>query len=264
MFVNHNPNSYKLIIEYKMKKVFTLMLGLTILSSYTFSQKVMVSTSPSDATIYLNSVKTGNPKKVNSSDPKIGLVAVKKGYATTSLSPRDIKGESSYTMEMIKISKPSSDYESKKIEFTQIEDRTGKVEKESVPTGWYGTTTTATDLDNAQFKGAITSMFQEWGYQLTGGSDMFKNAKTNPQFAVAGELIWFTKDTRGSGYQITIFVKWSVYSYETESIVLTKTTGGYSDSRSTSKFNDELVFTIEDALAGLIGDEQFSSLVGMY
>lgn len=240
-----------------------LITCISLTSVQSFAQKAKIYVFPDNAQMFLNSAKIPSPKNINLKDPNIGILAVLKGYATQTLKPFDLKddGISEYTMDMVKLVKPAANYKSKKIEFTKLIDRTGKVEKGSVPTGWYGTTTTATDFDDAMFTSAISSKIADWGYSVVSTNTMFKDSKNVASFGLGGELTFFTKDTRGSGFQVSIFVKWSLYSVEEGTVVYEKTMGGYSDSKSTSKFNTELVFAFEDALQGMLGDPEFTKIV---
>ncbi|MCB0791954.1 MAG: trypsin-like peptidase domain-containing protein [Flavobacteriales bacterium] len=227
------------------------------------AQKVKVTTEPANATLYLNASKVSNPKTVNIGDPNISLVAALSGFGTAALKPLDLRGEgiTEHTMVLEQLNKPGADYKGARIEFSKLIDRTGQIEKPSVPTGWYGTTTTATDFEDAQFTTAITGTMGKYGCNVVGGNTMFKNDRDVPDFGLGAEVLWIGKGTAGSGFQIALHVKWSVYSVEEEKVVYEKVVGAYSDSRSTNKFNDELAFALEDATRSLVGTKEFQDMV---
>lgn len=246
------------------KKISLITLALSMLMTIQVSaQKIRVYAQPSDAEIYLNAIDVNNPQKVNLNDPNIGLVAVKKGYATAALKPFDLRDEDvgdSYTITLEELYKLPEDYKSQKIEFTVIEDRTGKIDKPA-SYGFYGVMTRGTSLEDEKYTTAINDLTKKWGYNVIGTNTLFKNEKEVPDFGLGGEITYFAKDTRGSGFQIMLFIKWSLYSVDKEKVVYEKEVGAYSDSRSTTDFNTELIFTLEDALKAVLGDPEFAKIV---
>lgn len=221
-----------------------------------------VDVKPATAVIYVESAPVKNPVSINVKASQMGLLAVNKGYATQGYTFGDLalNNSTAFSINLQKITPLPAGYVSKHMEFTKITDATGKVEKPDMP-GMYGITVKGTQLNTPLFTTAIAQSFTTYGYVMDGGGDMFQNKdKSNVEYAVGAQLMYFTKDTRGSGYQVSIVVQWSVYSYAEKKVVLQVNTGGYSDAGQ-AQFNPELSLAFKDAVQGLLINPEFQKLV---
>jgi hypothetical protein len=242
-----------------MKKLSLLLLFAV--TQVTFAQKMIVDVKPATATVYVESAPVKNPVSINVKAAQMGLLAVNKGYATQGYTFADLalNNTTAFSINLQKITPLEAGYTSRVLEFTKITDATGKVEKPDMP-GMYGITIKGTQLNTPLFTTAIAQSFTTYGYKMDGGNDMFKDKnKGDVELAIGAQLMYFSKDTRGSGYQVSIVVEWSVYSYTEKKIVMKMSTGGYSDTGQT-QFNPELSLAFKDAVQGLLISPEFQKL----
>lgn len=243
-----------------MKYLSTLLI--VCVAQITFAQKMAVSVSPATAQLFEESIPVKNGKKVNLTTGSMGILAVQKGYATQGYSFAELKkkGGEAFTITLEKISPLPAGYTSKKLELKKITDATGKVEKPD-RMGLYGITVKGTELNSTPFTSAISQSFIEFGYKMDESGGVFESKEKGAvDLAIGAELIYFSKDKRGDGYQVSIIVEWSVYSYAEKKVIGKVTTAGYSDTGET-QFNPELINAFKDASLALEGNLEFQKLV---
>jgi len=243
-----------------MKYLSTLLIACV--AQVAFAQKMAVTVNPATAQLFEESIPVKNGKKVNVTTGSMGILAVLKGYATQGYSYAELKkkGGESFTITLEKLAPLPSGYTSKKLELKKITDATGKVEKPD-RMGLYGVTIKGTELNSTPFTSAITQSFIEYGYKMDETGGVFETKeKGSADVAIAAELIYFSKDRRGDGFQVSIIVEWSIYSYAEKKVIGKITTAGYSDTAET-QFNPELVSAFKDASLGLEGNSEFQKLV---
>lgn len=230
-----------------------------------FSQKVLVDVAPSSATFYLNSKPMKKAKKVNTKAMEQIVLGHGEGYATNGYSFAGLKklNKEAVTIQLDKIEALPAGYNSKRIVFKKITDATGKVDKPAgqVYTGFMYVQTPATNLEESVFSAGINTAISDFGYNLVDESDDFGagSESSNADLGIKCTIKAFQKDTRGSGFQISLIMEWSVYSYAEKKVVLKMTTAGYSDN-SQRKFNSELPFTLADGVKGLLNSKEFKAL----
>jgi S1-C subfamily serine protease len=115
------------------------------------------------------------------------------------------------------------------------------------------------DLSDAKYVKAISTQMSDLGYKVVGTNAMFSGKSDVADLALGGEVVWFAKDTRGSGFQISVIVHWTVFDVKKENIVFELTTAGYSDTKVTL-LNEELSKAFQDATRGLLNDAKFKEL----
>jgi uncharacterized protein YsxB (DUF464 family) len=240
-------------------KYFSTLI-LILIATITYSQKIIVDAKPSSATLYLESVPTKNPKQVKIKTLSMGILAVMDGYATNGITFRDLQKEKSesYTINMNKVSPMESGYVSKSIEFKDIDDETGKVEKPDRMT-LYGINVKGTALNTPLFVNVICESMSDYGYDVINSTGKFEDTEdkaSKPEIYISANLKYFSKDTRGDGFQVSIIVEWTIYSVSDKKIVAKIQTGGYSDTAE-AKFNNELSSAFGDATIGLTVSPEF-------
>lgn len=242
-----------------MKHIAFLLLAF---SAYTtFAQKMTVAVTPVTSKVFVESKPVKTTTVISLGTSTLGIIAVNKGYVTQGYTFEQLaqKKVASFAIDLEKVAPLSADYVSKVIEFKKITDATGKVEKPDRP-GMYGITVKGTELNSGLFIKTINESFTNFGYQMDNTNQTFED-KTKPSadLAVAAELIYFSKDTRGDGFQVSIIVEWSVYSYSEKKIIKKIQTAGYSDTAET-QFNPELASAFRDAVTGLLSNAEFQKL----
>lgn len=245
-------------------KLYLSIILLSSIAHFSFAQKMVVDAKPATAQIFVESIPSKNPAKVNLTTGSMGVLAVSKGYATQGYTFAELKkkGGETFSITLEKITPLTSDFKSKALEFAKIADATGKVEKPDRP-GLYGITVKGTQLNSTPFLSAITGTLIDFGYKIdAAGDQMFEDKNkvvaTN-DLAIGAELQYFSKDKRGDGYQVSIIVEWSIYSTSEKKVIKKITTAGYSDTAET-QFNPELASAFKDATLGLAGNLEFQKL----
>ena len=243
-----------------MKYLSTLLIACV--AQVSFAQKMVVNVTPATAQLFEQSIPVKNGKKVNLTTGSMGILAVQKGYATQGFTYTDLKkkGGESYTIALEKIAPLPAGYTSKKLELKKITDATGQVEKPD-RMGLYGITVKGTELNSTPFTSAISQSFIDFGYKMDESGQVFESKeKGSVDLALGAELLYFSKDRRGDGFQVSIIVEWSIYSYADKKVIAKITTAGYSDTAE-KQFNPELVSAFKDASAALEGNLEFQKLV---
>jgi hypothetical protein len=238
------------------------VLLIACVAQVSFAQKMLVTLAPATGQLFEESIPVKNPKKVNLTTGSMGILGVQKGYATQGYSFAELKkkGGEAFTITLEKISPLPSGYVSKSLELKKITDATGKVEKPD-RMGLYGMTVKGTELNSTPFTSAISQAFIDFGYKMEESGQVFESKeKASVDYAIGAELMYFSKDRRGDGFQVSIIVEWSVYSYAEKKVIKKIITAGYSDTGET-QFNPELISAFKDATQGLAGNLEFQKTV---
>ncbi|HMK26151.1 MAG TPA: trypsin-like peptidase domain-containing protein [Chitinophagaceae bacterium] len=247
-----------------MKAIRNSLLPLVLIfSGSAFSQSIIVSADPSSATLAVNCNTSSKPVKVKGNQAETAVLAFMPGYTTQGITSTELAatGKTNYTIKLTKIKKLDAGFNSRKIEFTKIADVSGKIGTGSSYIVWGGyQSLQSVKLDDPKNIKEITTALSTAGYKMVGTNSMFTGKSDIPELALAGEITWFSKDTRGRGFQISVLIHWSVFSISKENVVYETTTGGYSDSDNKNGFPGELMLAIKDALAGIIYDKKFQDL----
>lgn len=227
-----------------MKILNGLLFGTLVLGSFSsIAQTVKVDALPANAEVIENCSRNSRAVKINTKDSRTAVLAFLPGYTTQGIMATELKTKSAsdYTIKLTKYSKLPKGFNSKKIEFAKLTSSSGD----------------ATPEINTFIRNAISAA----GYTVVGGNKIFSGKSDIADFAVGGEMIWFNTGTAGRGFQVSVLIKWSVFSVAKENIVYEITTGGFSDSRQKTTIGEELKLAIADAANGLIYDPQFQDLV---
>ncbi len=238
-----------------------LPVSLLIFAQAVSAQTVRVSADPSSATLAVNCNTSSSDVKVKTKELQTGVIAFAPGYTTQGITAADLgnTGKSDYTIKLPKIKKLPAGFTSRKIEFTKLNDVSGKLNHGSY-VGYYGISSASLDVSDIKFTKAMQTALSSAGYTIVGTNTMFSGKSDVPDLALGGEVTWFTKDTRGRGFQVSVLVHWSLYSVTQENVIYETTTGGYSDSKNDGGFNGELTLALKDALAGVMYDPKFQDL----
>jgi hypothetical protein len=101
-----------------------------------------------------------------------------------------------------------------------------------------------------------------WGFNMSNMNDFtsYAGKEPNPDLLIGGEIIYLAYGTRLTpGFKIALLIEWSIYDVSKEEIVYKLTTGGYSHTGALQS-SDELIITLQDALTGLMVDQDFVKL----
>jgi hypothetical protein len=246
-----------------MKKILLFAcVWLLVLPGPAAAQSVKITATPPPVVATLNGEKTSLPVKFSKKKLNDFIVVSKKGYITQAALAEQVLNEAKeeFTFAMEKIHKPASGFKSLKIEFSKMVDGTDKLAKTKLTYNfWYYGVTEPVNLSDPKYKRAADEALSQWGFDMVSTNAMFDENSAS-DLAIAGELMAFGRDTEGPGFQASILVSWSVYDKKKKEVVMTLSTGGYSDSQSEVEFSDELTYAIKDALAGLMSHKQFQEL----
>jgi S1-C subfamily serine protease len=237
--------------------LFFSVFSLTCLATYA---QVKVYVNPETAKIVVNANEKNAPVKLGNNDGGLAVIAYQKGYVTQGKLGEELMKEDQpeFTFNLQKITKLPAETKTKKIQFTKFIDDEGFISGNSYYSYYY---TTLEIEKDPRFAKDMTAKMKDFGYNMVEANAVFKEKGGSPDLAVAGELIGFGKETKGtSGFKLSVIVKWSVYSVSQEKVIFTHTSGGYSDSGNPHAFNEELALVLEDAIVGLMTDEKFQKL----
>lgn len=228
-----------------MKIITGLLFSTVAFNSFnSIAQTVKVDALPDGAEIIENCNRNSKAVKINTKDSRTAVLGFLPGYATQGIMATELKtkGGTDYTIKLTKYSKLPKGFNSKKIEFAKL------------------TSTTGGDA-NGEINTSIRNAIAAAGYNVVGGNKIFSGKSDIADFAVGGEMIWVYSGTAGRGFQVSLLIRWSVFSVAKENVVYEITTGGFSDSRQKTVVSEELKLAIADAVNGLIYDPKFQDLV---
>ena len=240
-----------------MKRIFILLV-LIPLTAFVQAQKSKVTVLTEGADVTLNGHIVGSTVKISSDQSTGFIVAAKKGHVTYGEKNEDIlaKGEVS-TVKLTEYKKPDA-VKSRKIEFTKFLDA-ANLKRSSVAYSYYGGTYVSSgfNLDDPSFSKPISKLMTEWGFTMIGSNSVFDVKEDAPELVLAGEVLQFGKDTRGSGFQVSTLINWSLLDVDSRKVVFTAIKGGYSDSKKDIGVKEEFINALKDATIGLMTDEKF-------
>ncbi len=211
----------------------------------------------------LTGALVSSPLKVKEK-PGDFVVAAKKGYITYGEKVEDIvKKGAAVTVTLQKVNKLPAETKTKKIEFAKIVDASGKLGTGYSTYNPFGGSSYVPpkNFDDPKWTKPMSKTMSDWGYRIVGTNAIFEEKGDAPDLVVAGEIAAFGKDTRGSGFQVSVLMNWSVYNVNQKKVVSTIPAGGYSDSKMDLSFDDELILAMQDALVGLMSNSEFQEMV---
>lgn len=186
------------------------------------------------------------------------LIVFKDGFITRGESTENIfsKGKSEYSIDLKPLAKPTLPKELKKIKFAKFVDRTNQIAY------MYNNTIIGVNMGSAQAAAKINSELNKAGFNVVDDDNPdFKGKDYTPDLAIMGEVIYYTKKTRGTpGFKIGVLVKWSVYDVEYEKVIYKVTTAGYADNGKSITEDASFQIAAKDAVWGLITDDGFDKL----
>jgi S1-C subfamily serine protease len=239
------------------------ILSSAIFATISVYSQVTIKVNPTTAKLAINSKVVSTPNKMNNNDMLSGAVAFLEGYCTNGIKGDKINNTSEYTILLNKQNKLPNDYKCKKIELVKLQDRTGKLSSpNAIPnTSGFISSFAGTNVSNEDFVRSVSDVMADRGFKMVGANSVFNTKADIPEFALAGVVEWFTKETKGKGFQVSIIVHWTLLNVSEENTVFEKTTGGYSDSQNSIGFNNELKLALKDALEGIMSDTLFQNIV---
>lgn len=234
-----------------MKKLliaFLASFGLTAMA-----QNTVISTSPAEATLMYNGATVRNPAKARLDITHFVYIAQMAGYSTQGVSVEELKdkNEANYTIKLDKLSPLPATYKSKKIYVAGFVDRSGHA-------GNYYSADNL--LNDPSFLNKLNEDLKKFGYLTTIKSSVFEEKTDNSDYKIAGEITAFSNDTRGSGFQMSLVMKWSVYDISEGKVVQELITGGFvntTDANWTNGVNG----AVKNAMVGLMNNATFQKLV---
>lgn len=242
-------------------KIQVALIAFLLFSITALSQKIKLNVQPEDANITVNGNHDNSSTTIKKNGDNYFIIAGREGYITKLVDIEKFfeSGEEEFNISLEKINELPDSFESKKIELAKLIDATGKFQGTYV-TSAYGSYRTQ-DIGDKRYVSAVVDVIDEWGYDIVGKSSVFKEAGSNPSFALAGELLNFGRDTKGSGFQISISISWSVFDIRKQKVVYELVTAGFSDSRQTTVFIEELEYALKNSIVGLLADKKFQDIV---
>lgn len=237
-----------------------IIINILILCIATGYAQIKVTILP-ESEVTVTGLLATSPVKIKDK-PGEFVVAAKKGYVSYGEKLEDIaKRGSSVTVNLQKVKKLPEGVKTRKIEFAKIADASGKLSGSTASYSGFGYySATPRNFDDAKWIKPMSKVMSEWGYSMVGTNSFFQEKGNAPDLVVAGEITGFGKDTRGSGFQVSVLVNWSVYNVDLKKVVATLSTGGFSDSKKGLQFDDELILALQDALIGLMSDTKFQEM----
>ncbi len=222
-----------------------------------FSQKIVVRADPGSATLALNSETDSKSVKMKP-DSEDGVVAFMPGYAAQGITAAELAntGKSDYTIKLPKIKKPDQGFESRKIEFTKLIDKSDKL----LPQLTAGLALlVSVDLSQPQFAGAIKTSMSNAGYKMS--NNIFNGKSDIPELLLGAEVIWARKNASYFRQKISMVIHWSLYSPSMEKVIFETTTAGYADSIRNGDYDATSLTVINRALEGIIYNKDFQEIV---
>lgn len=241
----------------------SLILFTFFYSNQTFSQTVVVQTENGDFVKNGNTV--GQKIKISNKNPDEIVIVYNEGYITKGMTAQELinLNKSEINISLDKISIPEEKTDSKKIAFTKYIDPSEKLTTDTYYNAYYYSgVTKGINFDDKVFSGSFITLLKKWGYNvLDEGNSVFKEKQEIPDLAIAGEILTYAKETKGTpGFKISVWVHWSVFDVIKEKVVYEVNTAGYSDTKGKNKFKDELALALTDAAQGLLNEDGFKKI----
>lgn len=181
------------------------------------------------------------------------VLAVKHGHATEAISPDSIKKsrQELFTLDLLPLNKPDLKNASKKMVFAGFIDKTGKVKLVETLSA---TQFTFAKLNSPEFNKPVIKKLNDYGFNVSGDDeDVFEQKNKTSDLAVAAEIVYYTKETRGTpGYKISVAVRWTVYDVFRQENICKIITGGYSNTGQKLTEKEALINALLDASSGFI------------
>lgn len=226
---------------------------LLILPFIGFSQKTKITTITGGYIVNDNVENIyGLSFSKNKSNPSY-VFAVKPGFVTQAFSLDSILvlNRPDYKVNLNAISALDNKKVSNKVIFTGFLDKTEKINIIEYLSAYQYSIVKLTTPD---FKSFVNIKLSENKFKMIETDDeVFKQKKNDADLALAGEIIYYSKETKGTpGFIISLVVKWTLYDIANEETVCKVVTGGYTNKRERMTEKAALKLALEDALGGLI------------
>ncbi|MGE0637477.1 MAG: S1C family serine protease [Bacteroidia bacterium] len=235
-----------------------ILTAVLILTYITVFSQTKVTILPESAEVTLNGGFVSTSLKLSEKQSNEFLVASLKGYVTQGAKVEDILSHgTSHTIKLQKIVKLPAESKTRKIEFSKVVDGTGKLSTAQYGYMYYAA---AINFEDPKFPKAINKTMMDWGFDMVGTNAVFEEKGNAPDLVLACEILNAGKETRGSGFQASVLLNWSVYNVNQKKVVYNLNTGGFSDSKRSHTFVDELILAINDGLVALMSDSKFQEL----
>lgn len=243
-----------------MKKFIILLFILS--PCFIYSQKTKINTLDGGFIVKEKEEFTSGVNISKKNNDSYTLIAVKNGYATQLFNTDSILAlnQSEYTVKLNPIS--SLDYTKVRNKFSVAGflDKQNKIKAIPYYNG-YSYVYKSVNLTTYEYKSAIYSKLIQNKFKVIDENETFKNKSNNADYALGGEIIDYSIDTRGTpGFRTLVVVKWAVYDVANEETIYTTTTAGYSNTGTKIKVMEALKLALEDALGGIIIDPKIKEI----
>ncbi len=181
------------------------------------------------------------------------FMAYKPGYATQVFKLDTVLQNPTYTVNLIPINNLDFSKVKNKLVFTGFLDKENKISIiEYVNSYQYRNI----DLTAYDYTKIISEKLTTKKFKVVENEEVFKNKSSKADFALAGEILDYKKDTKGPGFQTSVVVKWTLFDIYSEETVLKFETAGYSNTGERISQRDALKDALGDAVNAFIVNEQ--------
>lgn len=238
-----------------------ILLFISLLFAFTSANTQTVKVYSNTGALVKNAAEVSQGAKLKSCEPADFYMAYKKGFMTNGIDCNSIiEGNTTeYTIALWEVVPLNEDFNSKRVVFAKFVDKSGNIPTKGSYSYWGYVE--GINLEGEQFINGINEVISDWGYKTIGGDNaIFKEKQKDPDLIIAGEITHAAKETKGTaGFKVGLIVNWSVFNVRKEKVEYELITAGYSNSQKTHKYQDELVLALQDAVVGLLGNEEFKS-----
>lgn len=227
-----------------------------VLPLVSFCQEVRLTTA-SEGFIVKDNKSYHNGLIVSRSEPRTEyLFAVKPGFATQVFSMDSIfsKGEPEYKVSLLNVWPLDDEKKRSKLKFSGLVDKTRKRAIPLPPAGYPSPFQIVfVDFTSPEYKEAVIETLNRNNFNIVNDDDVFKQKPKDTDFALAGEILSYQKETKGTpGFIMSIVIRWTLFDVEKQESVFKITTGGYFNVKEPTKESIALKQALRDALGGLI------------
>jgi S1-C subfamily serine protease len=225
-------------------------LALLLLPLITIAQKTKITTLSEGFIVRDKSENKSISIPKDKGDSKY-LMAVAPGYVTQVFTTDTIvsKNVPEYKINLNSLNALDFAKVSNKILFSGFVDKLNKIKIIEYLTPY---SYNFVDLTTFDFKNVITARLAENKFKVVEENEVFKSKKRDADFALAGEVLEYRKDTRGPGFVTEVVIKWSLFDIEKEETVCKVITAGYSNTQTRMSEKEVLKLAFKDALGGFM------------
>lgn len=237
------------------------ILSLISIPIFCLAQKTTVSSIPSGLIVKNKLVDANYIISKKNYNEKDYLMAVSPGYVTQlcSLDSIMLAETSDYKIKLIPLRALEYEKVNKRIVFSGFLDKNNKINIVAL-NHVYGQQ--HLNLTTNEYRNVINSKLIENKFKVLEEDDILNNKKNTADYALAGEILYYLIDTKGTpGFITSVYVKWTFYDIKNETTICKIITGGYSDTGEKIKETEALKLALKDALSGIIANNAIRKYV---